>query len=424
MKKTLIVIGSILLAVCLLLNFWYLYILFFAKEKLIVNTFNVGLLTNADGTENRNFIELNYYSNKNKNGLETFEIKFNYFYDEEQKAFFSQGLQIVADDGKNINFQYFKDIKTRSDKKYKSKSSWPSYYDYYSVWGSFLNVNSEKFNYMSSDNFDNTLISTNPLNSNSEFKIELDNVSYILKFKNEIFEKDKNGNYTDMPLPDLFYSSEMVDFNYWLVGGTFIYDDNYLRQDLNYFVKILFESIKDLKSGSNIIANFEFSDLFKYYKLVDGQYVEISTAETTKIVSVVKNYYSIKVNKYDDGLQKASQSLFNCVKGNSTFNISGDYSLTEYFTGLGNINVNISNFDLIKQNNGTYNLKLNDSFINKYTPYKNKIGISVDLNLDELLKNSNIRINLPTSDTYCGFKVIEENIVGSVFVNSNVGGVI
>ena len=86
-KKILIFVISLLLSVCVGINVWYLYIYLYGMDKVVSSTFEVGLQTLADDSETRYFIEVNYLSNEDGNGVELFEIKFNYMFDEDQNAF-------------------------------------------------------------------------------------------------------------------------------------------------------------------------------------------------------------------------------------------------------------------------------------------------------------------------------------------------
>ena len=97
-KKILIISLTILLLICAFINIWYLYIRMFGVQKVVSSTFEVGLqsLKNEENPDTKYFIEINYLSNQAQNGDEVFEIKFNYMLDENQSAFYSQGLQFVA----------------------------------------------------------------------------------------------------------------------------------------------------------------------------------------------------------------------------------------------------------------------------------------------------------------------------------------
>ena len=62
-KKIIFCILSILLIVCIGINVWYLYVYLYGADKVISNTFEVGLQKLKDGSDTKYFVEINYLSN-------------------------------------------------------------------------------------------------------------------------------------------------------------------------------------------------------------------------------------------------------------------------------------------------------------------------------------------------------------------------
>jgi len=184
LKIPLIIFLAILFTACVAIDGWYLYILLKSPDKIVETTYKIGLQETTDG-EQRHFIEINYMSNDNKNGLELFEIKYNYMLDEKQEDFYSQGLQYVSYNN-NLGWSYY----TEPDKFYRSSKygSWPAYYydDYYM--GSYHpNKDTQVFNYMSADNYEkSTLISTNPIGDTTSFKIQVGDDLFLMKFRGNL----------------------------------------------------------------------------------------------------------------------------------------------------------------------------------------------------------------------------------------------
>ncbi len=63
-----IILASLLFVACLIVDFWYAYIVFFAPEKYVSKTYKIGMQTTADGTNSKNLIEIKYFKNKIKMG--------------------------------------------------------------------------------------------------------------------------------------------------------------------------------------------------------------------------------------------------------------------------------------------------------------------------------------------------------------------
>ena len=110
LKKVGILIAIILAILCSATCFLWAYIQVFGDVKYIDNTFYVDEITLADESDKTNVIEVKYFANDNNNGLEMFEINFNQFMDEDRNAFYSQGMQFVANtEADNIDFKFSQD---------------------------------------------------------------------------------------------------------------------------------------------------------------------------------------------------------------------------------------------------------------------------------------------------------------------------
>ena len=70
MKKILVIIFTILCVVCVSIDIWCLVVYQFGEEKVVSNTVELDLQETADGDEKKACMEINYFKNSNKNGLE------------------------------------------------------------------------------------------------------------------------------------------------------------------------------------------------------------------------------------------------------------------------------------------------------------------------------------------------------------------
>ena len=381
-QKVLVITIAVIVVFCVGICSWYAYIRIFYPDKIISNTYEVGLQETTSG-DAKPFIEVQYFTNENKNGLETFEIKFNYLLDEKQEHFYSQGLQFVADNkSSSIGFEYLIDESQTQGEEMGGTSGWYTGSRQYAYYGTYRTKSgASTFNYMSQDDYENTSISSNPLSTQSAFKIQLGDDLFLMKFKGDKIEKNELS----------FQYSEKAAYKFYLVFGYDEIHNYYTYSDPYFFSYLIFNSMESVSNGVNHNMVFEFGDLFNYY-LYDENSNSYSDTEYKNMDSVLmemQSYYSIRVTKSADGLQSAEDSLFKTVKGNSGFNLNGDYSSGDYFTGEAVFTADIYDFDFVKVLNDSYVLKFKDSFIETYKNFKNtKLNIEIDL---DILKNLNIQ---------------------------------
>lgn len=399
-QKLAIVFSAFLCAICIGINAWYLYVRLYGPDKVISNTYEIGLQTTQNG-DSRYFAELNYFSNKNKNGLEMFEIKFNYMLDENQEAFYSQGLQYVGKTKNDkISWNYYRDATQIKGEWLGKKTGWYDNEYNYGWWGSY-NVNSSisKFNYASGDDYKSVALSTNPISLDTRFKIQLGKNLFLMKFKN---------NETEMTSQNFMYKAEGA-YHFYVVYGVQDYNWYYAYYDVNYFAKLLYQSIsKSVTPGTNSAFIFEFGDLFDYYIYDEekGSYSDTKYKNVDSVIQDMKSYYSIKVNVSENGVQKSSESLFGAVNGTTTFNLTGDYSSDDYFIGRSVVRVTEKDFVLVQIYGDYYALKLRDDFVKYFSQYS-KIKLSILINKDEIKKQDVTVLGFADDNNLDKFEILD-----------------
>ena len=190
MKKALIVIATILGIICIGLDIWCIMLNVYGDVKEVVNTVEMDLLETADGSQKKSFMEVNYFSNDKGNGVELFEIKFNYFMDEELNDFVSVGMQFVANEDGSISF--YEDESTFV--KMRTETEWGfapifrnHYYDSFNVKYKDCNY----YEYQSADDYETTFGNDiNPINVDSRFRITLGDDIYRLGFRYHVEDED------------------------------------------------------------------------------------------------------------------------------------------------------------------------------------------------------------------------------------------
>lgn len=345
---------------------WYVYIKFGAEKVIVADTYYVGLQTVADGTETKHFVEVNYLSNDSGNGISLFEIKFNYLMDENQNELFSQGLQYTEE--KSVAFIDHARL-TKTVYSHKNFFGWETV-KYHFIDTRPCEYSVQRYNYMSYDDYKTTLISTNPINNDSFFRIQIGDKLYGMKFKGEV------------PI-----MADYVEFNQGF-GHTHSYKA-FVNYDVDYFAASLFDSVQSLENGTKSACVFEFGDLFDYYEY-DEDLKRYSSEPVVKeqaelIATDIKSYYSILVNKNKSGAKQASDSLFNSINGSPTFNLV-DIETEDYFYGKTTLTldnaVDSAELAYVKISDKYVALKIKDSFNSAYLPYVNDIELKILINLD------------------------------------------
>ena len=364
-KIAIISIMIVLLLICVSIDVWYLYIRTYGDEKIVSPTFEIGLQETKDGNT-KYFMEVNSFD-------DVFEIKFNYMLDENQTAFYSQGIQFV---GKDLDFQLTTDTFQMTDKRQTGGSGWWKDYTY-DQYEKYVLVNGNTNYYMSGDDYNSSLIVNNEIPQDRFFKIQLgsDDVKdvYIMTLKG-----------SDTPKNESTY----IGYNTWQ-DGMFDRTDHlvnyYLYYDIDLICKLLYDAVSGLPNGYNKATVFEFGDYFNYYEFNEEtqQYdrpVDLDKAES--VATKIHSYYSIKITKHEGKITKASESLFNCVDGNCNYNIAGDYSSDDYFIGKTLINCDLYDFDLVQVNDNNYALKLKQEFFDEYIAKNSEIYLDIVIDLD------------------------------------------
>lgn len=365
-KIAISIILSVIFVGCIPFNVWYFYLLSKKDDHIVSYTFEIGKQTLSDGSSSKYFVEVEYNSNEEDNGREEFGIKFNYMLDENQTAFFSQGLQYVANADSDIYFanatSYILANESTNLFGWRTRD-----FNVVSRIMSHPDMCS-RYNYMSADDYRTTVLSTNPISLDTMFKIQIGDSLYGMKFKGDV----ATGKTT-----------EEGNIAFW----TTVKSTYYKRYDVDYFAALLFNSIKALQNGTQRVLAFEFGDLFDYfeYNPETAKYDRaVDAAKLNTLTTDVKSYYSILLKKSATGIERASDSMFNMVEGNSGFSVGKTIPTDDYFVGRSVIDCTLDDFVKVKITNNDIALKLKDSFINELRPYNEKIRLNVLIDLDKL----------------------------------------
>lgn len=395
MKKFWIILGTILCCLCIGVDVWCFCVYKYAQEKIISSTYEVGVMETADGSDKKTFLEINYFKNTNKNGLEMFEIKYNYFMDERHDKFVSMGSQYFSETSDaSINWSYENYYKT-ADINYKKEHYGifnAGIREYHRVYfETTMGSGSSCYEYQSADDYNFSIGNgVNRITDDRRFKVTLnmdgEDVSYEIGFKGA---KPTEQSYLGKVIVESSFTQD--------INERYAYIDN---DYLGYYLYTMCQN-STITTGSYEIL--QLADYFNYYQDADGDnvYEQQVDVNNSKITTEINNYFVVKINVSEDGARFATDSMFNQIAGDSKFNFTGEYVSEDYAYGKSIIDVCSSDFDIIELDDGTYTLTLKDEFVNYYKPYVKSILLNVNVNLNDIAIDK--EFNGFTVDSFKGF---------------------
>lgn len=386
MKKLFIILSTVICLICLAIDAWCIMVYTFGDRKEVSNTMEIDMLETADGSHREPFIEVNYYSNKKQNGLEMFEIKLNCFIDESQERLMSVGMQYIANTVEG-NIAWDTAMKGHYDKHSSYGFLGLGHrIDYEVYFNTFLTGDNSYYEYQSTNNYETVLGNTiNKIKKTSRFKVTLGDEMFELGLKFDTPDEDFYLGYIT------YTSIATIDHN-----------ERYKYVDQHLLAHDLYESMQSAQYGENIYEIAKFANYFTYYQFDGDTYVQMKDVKNSKVRTDFENYYVIKVNKSEDGARIATDSMFNAIKGDSTFNLNGEHINQDYYYGRNIINVGLSDFDRVMQEDGTILLTLKSSFIEAYKPYKGKIALDINIESEEPV--------IIDEETLSDFRIINQQI--------------
>ena len=457
------IVLSVVIMVCLALDAWACYIHIWGEDKVNSYIFKVGQqtatainpTTSEETTEDRWFCEVNIYDN-------CYEILFNYFTDETKSEFYSQGLQFHLTDtttdlktalGKNYTYSgnelslfYKNQSLSKAQNSYtKTLEEWSSklfgwkYAGRYEHHTQYYNILTDKYyngievsNFASSNKYEDTIYSANPLDENSYFYIDMgEEKPYLMQMRGSDY-KFLSQNSKDFFITETSTWTHKVENGLKTIKTNYYDDVSYYRScDIYYFAELVYNSCLGFDyTNSDVVINFEFDNLFNYYDTDGIEIVNESLCD--KIKQHVKSYYQIKVERHQGNMTKASQSLFKNFNGSTNYDEESaeDSESAEIFTDyhhgrtILDVDENFFKVNLIYDNStGKYKmyLSLDRNFVNKY-PASNGYRLRVKINLDNL-NYSNIEfagLVKGTLDDYYVYQVLTTQTIDGEIITTDI----
>ncbi len=335
---------AVVIIIGLPLNVWLCYYQIFLKESTIVIDSSF-VDTAGYRDEDIYFMEVNYYSNEKKNGVECMEFKFNYYVDTsipekkedgtyDNKYMFSTGVQ-------------FQDLN--------------DYYDHYKT-GSF---------------FGSTQIHIIP--------------------KNMTFYAKPDGL-------DQGYQVSDIDLgNSWIfdIGGklcliepigpvyftNFLWVKEYIDYDIHFMITKTIMSIQSMKNGTTITA-FNFSDFLKITKVYNEETGKFEEELVDDNIIKYFTFMNVLINKTDNGMIEAKNSIFNSYDGDPEWSFNNVGDKVTYWRDDTIYDIDSDDFKFVSVGDG-YEIELKDSCADFLSEFSDVL-LNVEINLDDFSSILNI----------------------------------
>lgn len=328
--------------ITLVLVGWLIYYYMFLVDNVVVVANFVDSASYAE--DETFFIEMNYFGNEKNNGEQVFEIKLNYYIepdvpvkDEEgnysEKYIYSSGAQFNADD-------FVLESETllgwwQNTDQYRLKNVY--YYD--------------------KDAGNNGFKSTEELSKQDQWIWDVDGQLCLLQMKGKTF------NYT----------------------GTLGWNC-YFNYDASALIFTMYNLAKSMPDGQSV----KMINLSQYFHLLeqdsDGKFTNEITDDN---VLEEKTYVNIKINKSNNGMISAEQSLFKSYYGDSDWTFDGSEESQTYWVDETIYNIGLQDFRYSLVKNSTYELVLKNSCVDFLDDFEYLV-LNVDIDLDDINFNLNV----------------------------------
>ncbi len=366
-KKVTTIISAILVFISLAIFGWYCWIEKFGEEKVISNTYELGLqgIETADGLQVEPIFEVSYWKNANNLGSEVLEIKVNSVFDEDMDKYYYQAIQFNLSQSPSGTVKPFYNYTTQVE---KDKGFWKTDLEYQKVvTDNYSDVNE----YMSDDDWNTSFGSTYSFDNYEILKVESNGNLFGIKMKgldNDLVKITKTDN----------------TFG-WTTTKT-----TYTKMDWTYFFSLIYGMVEGLPGGTDEYMTAKFGDIFTILKYDENKKDYTELTEDYNFDNLIRKdnttMITMKVNVYSDGLNSSSNSSIGWYQNSKTYNVSAEQN--GYFVGRDIIDVTLNDFDLIvNSDTNVATIKLNENFVNYYSAYTDKIYLNILIDRDLITEN-------------------------------------
>lgn len=348
---------------------WVLCLLSISFYCLVASVFKktVNTTVEAGAIADTYIWEVEYWSNKNKNGVELLDIRINGFIDENQidvenPILYSKGIQIVGDEYGSIKINGT-DVATAGTVGNYIGTVVFWFWGIFSGYDYNIQYNSNYKSYYYDTQNGVSFDSIKELSEDTYFKVPITTDGQSELYLMKLLGQSKEPIKTD---------------------GS-IYQKRYYT---NYDIYYLCSKLLDVSRHNNIVSDAtgsltaEFGDCFTYRKYSDTTGEWLTSKETDLYKVIYENFCQFKLTTHDDGANRASDSMFGMIANRADYeNLPKDY-VDNYFVGHQVVDFTESNFTSL---NGEFDLtETSAKFL-----YDNKnLYINVILDVDKLAKTN------------------------------------
>ena len=331
-----------LTAIALLLSIFVIYNIIAKEKPQTLGTIYAGALTCSE--EDINIIEVNIYSNENKNGIPCYEVLWNGYTDYVGGNIKGFGIQ--------TDFLPEQHYYTTAQAMGGSLSD---------VSPEIVEIKGAKMYYTDDLGTSSYITTEMP----DELYFDIDGAFY--KYQFQTFEREvySNRGWNLFNVIVNNTTTEKVSYNYYTL--------------FDYIIK---SALKD--SAKETYSEFAINmlDLDKYLKIYyqddDTQYKPLPKTST------MYKLFKIKVNYSKDGMTKASQSMFKQFKGNSSWDYYANTGVEEYWNAYAELSLTEANVNFVyNEAESAYYITLDEKF-SEYLKGLSNAEISIDLDLTTL----------------------------------------
>ena len=342
MEKLIDGIAIILAAIAIVvIGFWFYFVKVNGEKNFETNLTIVAEDMTQIESEDETLtypIEVNYYSNKEGNGKEVFEIKFNSYTSPSMENYNGYGLQYVSPEWKWSTYDFYSGFFNHK------------YYDY--VYG-----NCDYYNTGDGTSFS----ATNPLNNDDQLIFDINGEAFGLKCYSNW---QKTANATEIE-------------NHVVYIDSFAWVHRYRSYDWQMIAQVLYQMAKSLNYGDYEIG---YVDLAPYVEIT--KYNETTRQfENFRVGDNFKAFFKIKIHNDKNGMSSSQQSLFKMLNSDPYY-FTADKNQTDYWKYITTFDLKLEHFKENETEDGTY-IMLNLTKV-PYLLEDEDLEINLTLNLDEL----------------------------------------
>lgn len=346
---------SVLLVIILVLDFFAVgligYTIYYYHHNPPTTTAVGKVDALAYDAEGKYAMELNLYTNEKKNGVEVSEFRVNYYIDTQIPTSETGKAEITANNTDSVGnvsssgiiADCFKDTYTQGVQFVGEPNFTQA--QAFDLWGWRFNgvINLENANYYNT--------------SNGTSYTAINKLDYLDKWIID-FGENTLGRITQ-------------DKGYEFVANGYFGFSYYLHKDVNVLVRDIFKSAESLENGKKVLV-FDLSDYltFEYFSTDDYKF---HTPDTTD----QHLYVNVLVNKSENGMVNAEQSMFGLVDDNAEWTFDGVVA-EDYWTSHTEINLTENDFVV---NSTTNEMTLKSGAIAYYSQFDAQ-ALDLTINID------------------------------------------